>query len=216
MKETAPAPLSGRRAQAARNDERILESARAVFVADPGAPIAAVAEHAGVGISALYRRYASKEELLRKLCGEGLERYIATAEAALADEGDPWTAFATFMRRAVDADTHSLTLNLAGTFTPTEQLRAESQRAHELNVRLFERTQAAGAIRADLVVDDLSFLLEQIATIKLDDERRTSELRHRYLTLILDALRTPTQTPLPGPPPEWHEIGERWRLTGHA
>ena len=34
----------GRRAEAARNDERILESARAVFVADPGAPIAAVAD----------------------------------------------------------------------------------------------------------------------------------------------------------------------------
>lgn len=204
-------PLSGRRAQALRNDGRILESAQAVFVADPGAPIAAVAEHAGVGISALYRRYASKEELLRKLCGEGLERYIAAAEAALADDGDQWTAFATFLRRVVDADTHSLTLNLAGTFTPTEQLAEDSQRARELNVRILERAQAAGAIRSDLAVDDLSFLFEQIATIKLGDERRTGQLRHRYLTLILDALRTPTPTALPGPPPDWHEIGERWR-----
>src|SRR5215211_7459340 len=40
-------PLSGRRAQAARNDERILDAAREVFLADPGAPISAVAEHAG-------------------------------------------------------------------------------------------------------------------------------------------------------------------------
>src|SRR5579859_6847968 len=39
-------PLSGRQAEAARNDQRILESARAVFVADPGAPITAVAKHA--------------------------------------------------------------------------------------------------------------------------------------------------------------------------
>ena len=68
--------MSGRRAQAARNDERILEAAREVFVADPGAPIAAVAERAGVGIGALYRRYASKEELLRELGAEGLTRYI--------------------------------------------------------------------------------------------------------------------------------------------
>ena len=67
--------LSGRQAQAARNDEVILAAARAVFVADPSAPISAVAERAGVGISALYRRYASKEELLRKLCSDGLARY---------------------------------------------------------------------------------------------------------------------------------------------
>src|ERR1700730_17782604 len=97
-------PLSGRRAQAARNDDRILEAARAVFVADPGAPIAAVAQHAGVGISALYRRYASKEDLLRKLCGDGLRRYLDEVEGALADDREPWTVFADFMRRLVDAD----------------------------------------------------------------------------------------------------------------
>jgi AcrR family transcriptional regulator len=59
--------LSGRRAQAARNDELILSAARKAFVADPGAPITAVAKRAGVGISALYTRYGSKEELLRTL-----------------------------------------------------------------------------------------------------------------------------------------------------
>src|ERR1700730_6887879 len=45
-------PMSGRRAQAARNDDLILDAAREVFIADPGAPISAVAERAGVGISA--------------------------------------------------------------------------------------------------------------------------------------------------------------------
>ncbi|MDX6234639.1 MAG: hypothetical protein QOH68_3754, partial [Nocardioidaceae bacterium] len=35
---------------------------------DPEAPISAVAQAAGVGISALYRRYAGKEELLQTLC----------------------------------------------------------------------------------------------------------------------------------------------------
>src|ERR671931_1968022 len=104
------APLSGRKAQAAANDERILAAAREVFTEDPGAPIASVATRAGVGISALYRRYASKEELLRQLSLDGLHRYTAAAESALAHEGDAWAAFATFMREIVDADTHSLTL----------------------------------------------------------------------------------------------------------
>src|SRR5882757_5620962 len=96
-------PMSGRRAEAARNNTRILESARAVFVANPAAPISAVAEHAGVGISALYRRYPSKEDLLRTLCANGLRTYIDAVETALDDQGDPWAAFVTFMERIVEA-----------------------------------------------------------------------------------------------------------------
>ena len=50
-----------------------------MFVADPKAPIAAVAERAGVGISTLYRRYGSKEDLLYCLCSDGLDQYIDAA-----------------------------------------------------------------------------------------------------------------------------------------
>jgi AcrR family transcriptional regulator len=205
-----PAQLSGRRAQAARNDARILEAARQVFVADPGSPVSAVAKRAGVGMSALYRRYASKEELIRNLCADGLERYIAAAEAALADQGEAWSAFADFMRRIVDEDTHSLTLRLAGRFVPTEDLYRRAAWAQQLNVQLFERVQGAGAVRDDLSVDDLSFLFEQLASLRAPDEQRTRQLRHRYLTLLLDALRAPPTTPLPGPAPSWHEIRQRW------
>src|SRR5260370_31279612 len=78
-----PGPMSGRQAEAARNDQRILDSARAVFVADPGAPITAVAKHAHVGISALYTRYSSKEELLRPLCTDGLLIRVKETQPAL-------------------------------------------------------------------------------------------------------------------------------------
>jgi AcrR family transcriptional regulator len=206
------APMSGRRAEAARNDGLILAAAREVFVADPNAPISAVAGRAGVGIGALYRRYGSKENLLRRLSADGLRVYIAAVEDALADEGDPWEAYARFMRRVVDADTHSLTLRLAGTFTPTEELYREGQRAQELNMRLFERTRAAGAIRSDIEVDDIALLLEQLAAVRVEDEERTRHLRHRYLALLLDALSTPSEYPLPGPPPSWEEIDRRWMI----
>jgi AcrR family transcriptional regulator len=207
--DTTP-PLSGRRAQAARNDRLILEAARAVFVADPEAPISAVAERAGVGISALYRRYPSKEELLRQLCGDGLRTYIAAVEAAVADEGDPWRAFATFMERVVEADTHSLTLRLAGTFTPTEELYREAARAQELNVRLVARTKAAGGLRPDVEVEDVALVLEQLAAVRVADPGRTRQLRRRYLALFIDALHLPAAEPLPGPPPSWDEFQARW------
>src|SRR4051795_11193683 len=96
-------PRSGRRAQAARNDQRILAAARDVFIENPSAPIADVAKLAGVGISALYRRYPSKEDLLRELCADGLRRYISAAEAAAADDADPWQTFASFMQRVAAA-----------------------------------------------------------------------------------------------------------------
>jgi AcrR family transcriptional regulator len=209
MTETVP-PLSGRRAEAARNDERILAAARDVFIANPEAPIAAVAERAGVGISALYRRYESKEELLRKLCADGLARYIDAVERALADGGDPWEAFAGFMRGAVDANSTALTLSLAGSFQPTEDLYREAERAGRLNEQLFRRVRAAGAIRPDITVNDIGLILEQIASVRLGDERRTAQLRRRYLALVLDALHRPGVPRLPGPPPRPTELAARW------
>lgn len=210
MESTDRIRQDGRRAQAASNDRLILEAARAVFLEDPEAPISAVAQRAGVGISAVYRRYAGKEELLHRLAADGLERYMAEAEAALAADGDPWSAFAAFMRRIVDADTHSITLRLAGTFTPSDTLLGVAERSHDLARRILDRARAAGAIRPDLVTDDLSLLFEQLAAIRLGDEQRTSQLRHRYLALVLDALHDSSAAALPGPAPAEGELAGRW------
>jgi AcrR family transcriptional regulator len=199
-----------RRADAARNDERILAAAREVFVADPGAPIAAVARRAGVGIGALYRRFASKEELLRALCAEGLRRYTVAIEAALGRHGDPWESFAGFMRAAVAADASSLTVRLAGTFRPTPELYEAAAHAGRCNVELFARTRAAGAIRPDADVNDLALILEQLASIRLGDAERNHALRRRYLEVALDGLHARGERPLPGPAPTDAELTVRW------
>ena len=46
---------------------------------------------------------------------DGLRRYIEEAEAAVADEGDAWAAFADFMTRILEAGTHAIASRLAGT-----------------------------------------------------------------------------------------------------
>jgi AcrR family transcriptional regulator len=214
MNEKSPT-LPGRQREAARNDARILQAAREVFIADADAPIAAVAARAGVGIGALYRRYGSKEGLLRQLSREGLTQYLALVEAALADMQDPCAAFATFMQEAVIADTHSLTLHLAGRFTPTEDLWRDGDRAAELTAALLARAQAAGALRADVTVGDLTMIFEQLAAISVGGSERTLQLRLRYLALFLIALRPATGTdPLPGPPPTWSEMSARFLPNG--
>jgi AcrR family transcriptional regulator len=204
------APLSGRRAQAARNDERILEAAREVFLADPGAPISAVAQHAGVGIGALYRRYAGKDELLQRLAADGMQRYLEEVRAALADDGDVWIAFTRFMRRCLDIGAGALTQRLAGTFTATEELSLQGREIYVATQELLERTKAAGALRPDIEVGDLSLLLEQLQGVRIGDAVRASQLRHRYLTVILDGLHLADAPQLPSTPPSWQETSRRY------
>src|SRR3954470_12899355 len=205
---------SGRRAQAARNDELILDAAREVFVANPSAPIAEVAKRAGVGISALYRRYPSKQDLLRELCADGLRRYIGAAEAAMADGGDAWQAFASFLQRGGRADAATLTQRLAGTFEPSEDLYRAAAYAGELNATVFGRAQRAGAIRPDAEVNDLGLIFEQLASIRLGDHERTHQLRRRYLALALDGLRAQPHAPLPAPARRGDELTSRWSQNG--
>src|SRR4051812_3852279 len=208
MMEIVTTALPGRKNEAARNDSVILEAARAVFLADPKAPIAAVAERAGVGISALYRRYPSKEDLLRTLCADGLGRYLDEAQTALA-EPDGWAAFAGFLERIVDADVHSLTVALAGRFTSTPEMVADARRSGALTSTLVQNAQATGRLRGDVVAQDVGLLLETCAAVRLPDPLRTAQLRRRYLAILLAGLST-TGAPLPGPPPGPDELNGRW------
>ena len=205
------ARLRGRQAQAAQNDELILQAAREVFLADPGAPISAVAERAGVGIGALYHRYAGKEDLLRTLSRNGQEIYLTEIRHALASDAEPWEAFTGFLRRIVAANTHGLTVRLAGTFMPTDEQFALAEEMRSLAIELFERVRATGQLRADVTFLDIEFLLELLADVKLGDADRSAELRQRHLAVIIDGLRSGQQhTPPPGKPPTWREQTERW------
>ncbi|GAA3451189.1 TetR/AcrR family transcriptional regulator [Dactylosporangium matsuzakiense] len=204
----------GREREAERNDGVILAAARDVFIEDPKAPIAAVAERAGVGISALYRRYRNKEGLLRTLCHDGLRTFIAEAERAGAIE-DGWAALESFLQHVVDADVHSLTVHLAGTFTSTPEMIADAVRSGTLVHELVTRAHDTKQMRPDAGTTDIALILEGCSAIKLPDPERTQQLRRRYLALNLDGLRATdtagaaTRT-LPGPPAAPGELNWRW------
>ena len=159
----------------------------------------------------MYSRYGSKEELLRTLCHDGLALFVAETEAALADQRGDWDAFTHFMQRLVDADTSSMTLALAGTFTPTEEMFALAERANALLVTFFERVRHT--LRPDVEVHDLSLVFELVAAIKVRDRERTQ------------AAPAPVPDRDPRRPPQrrrqrrascrslrrrWSELNERW------
>jgi AcrR family transcriptional regulator len=204
--------LSGRRAEASRNDERVLAAARAVLTTDPVAAMADIARRAGVGIGTLYRRYPSKEALVQHLCLDGMRQLEAVTRSALQRvDDDPWDAFATWMRDALAAGAGSLGAALAGTFTPTDELLGAARELYATGQELIERVKAAGALRADVTQEDVNLLFEQLRAVRLGDDERTAELQRRYLALMLQALRAPGVAPLPGSPPAWAEIRSRWQ-----
>jgi AcrR family transcriptional regulator len=209
------APLGGRRAEAARNDVRVLRAAREVLTGDPDAPMADIASRAGVGVGTLYRRYASREALVVHLCLDGVRALDDEARRALQRvDADPWGAFAGYMTGAYDVGAGALGASVMGTFTPTQELVTASTDAADSTRELLSRAQAAGAVRDDVTTEDVNLLFEQLRAVRLGDERRTGELQRRYLALVMQALRAPGAGPLPGPPPGWDEIRRRWTGTG--
>jgi AcrR family transcriptional regulator len=206
----AEGPLSGRRREAARNDVEILAAAREVFLADPSAPISAVAARAKVGISALYRRYASKDDLLRELAHDGLVRYITELERAISDDRDSWTVYADCLTRVLDGGSQALAQRLAGTFTPTPELSELAKRAGMLAAAVHQQAQRDGALREDVSPADVVLLLETLSAVTVPAADGGQALRRRYLALLLQALRAPGAGPLPGPAADPAPLAARW------
>jgi AcrR family transcriptional regulator len=88
------------RADARRNRERILQSARAVF-AEYGADaqIDDVARQAGVGVGTVYRHFPTKEALLVELLREKFRLFSARARDALEQDGEPFAVIEDLLRR---------------------------------------------------------------------------------------------------------------------
>jgi AcrR family transcriptional regulator len=200
------APLGGRRAEAARNDVRVLRAARDVLTADPDAPMADIARRAGVGVGTLYRRYPSREALVVHLRLDGVRGLEAAARRGLEQvDADPWGAFSGYLADAFAAGAGALGASAVETVTPTPELVAASGDAARAARALIARAQQAGALRDDITAEDVDLLFEGLRAVRFGDERRTAELQRRYLALVLQALRAPPAGPLPGPPPARQE-----------
>jgi AcrR family transcriptional regulator len=107
------APL---RVDAQRNLEHVLRAAREVFgELGYGAPMEDVARRARVGVGTVYRRFPSKDVLVRRIAEEETSRLTEQARAALGQEEKPWSALSRFLRTSVASG--------AGRLLPPQVLR---------------------------------------------------------------------------------------------
>jgi AcrR family transcriptional regulator len=209
-------PRRGRQAEAERNDRRVLEAAQ-IEVARHGADatVAAIADRAGVGIGSLYRRYGSKEDLLRNLCVQAMDSTIEAAQAALA-EPDAWAGLAGYVRTCVAQRTGALG-PLAGTIATTRPMWTASKRSRELLARLVGRAREDGSLRSDVTVLDIAWLIETLgASGRAEPAAEDDVIRARLAAIALDGLRSREHRPagalpeLPGPPPGAAHYEQRW------
>ncbi|MFE7778233.1 TetR/AcrR family transcriptional regulator [Streptomyces sp. NPDC057445] len=103
---TGPTGAAGRstplRVDAQRNLEHVLRAAREVFgELGYGAPMEDVARRARVGVGTVYRRFPSKDVLVRRIAEEETARLTEQARTALGQEEEPWSALSRFLRTSV-------------------------------------------------------------------------------------------------------------------
>lgn len=179
------------RADAEENRAQLLESARTLF-SERGldVPMRAIARHAGVGPATLYRRFPTKQSLIAAAFADELEACAAIVDDACA-EPDPWRGISSFLLRIgeLNARNQGFTDAFMTAFPDAVDFAAHRGRILRSLAGLHRRAQATGAMRSDVVLDDLVLLLMagrglSGATV----EARTAASR-RFFSLAIESLR---------------------------
>jgi AcrR family transcriptional regulator len=192
------------RSDAARNRSALLAAAQALY-AERGIDVSLeeIAKSAGVGIGTLYRNFPrGKEQLVSEALVQQASRYVEAAHRALAI-ADPWEGFATFITdicamQESDAGFSDLLATVLPADAAVEALRVK---ANSMAIELMDRAKAVGALRPEVVGEDLLLLLvanTAVLTVTRQDAPAASK---RVVALFLDAVRSSgPSTTLPDPP----------------
>ncbi|MFD8733970.1 TetR/AcrR family transcriptional regulator [Streptomyces sp. NPDC059618] len=184
----ATRPRRPLRADARRNEDRLLEAAATAFERDgAGASVKDIARSAGVGVGTLYRRFPSKELLVAAIYRLEVER-LCEAAPRLAAELPPPDALRAWMERFID-------------FMAAKEGMADALRAvlSDDDEKLETRAMLAGAIdhlltpaggpsaaRPEITSEDVLMALGGISLMAGAEGRR--ELASRLIDLLLHGI----------------------------
>ena len=186
------APLSKRpkRADALRNYEKLVAAAREAFTeADRSASLEDIARRAGVGIGTLYRNFPTRTDLVQAVYVDEVE--ALSRSAAEFAELEPWEALTSWLQRFVGyvATKQALAEELFAVADRDSEVFQSCRGAfYAAGEPLLRRAQAAGAVRADVSIDDVVKMVGGIAKIQGTDPATVD----RILSVALDGLRART------------------------
>jgi AcrR family transcriptional regulator len=155
-----------------------------------------------VGVGTLYRHFPAKEDLLDAVIARRFERLAGRAGQAVeqARDGEPWEAFKGYIEWAAEVQ--------AGDRALSEAMATRSERMHAAAVgsglvgaleQLVEHAKAAGALREDLVVEDIPALVCSIGAVAAAAIQKPGWRWDRVIAIWLDGVRAPGLSELPGP-----------------
>ena len=183
-------PSPTRRADAARNRDKILAAARTAF-ADPDAEVsmAEISRRAGVGMATLYRNFPGRQELLEALYTEEVDA-VRTAAETIGGE-TPGAALAAWLHRFAAFTTskrHISSELLKQTDRSDPLFETSRTRVIAAGRPLLAAAQRARDVRDDLTLEQILDMIVAIATIH-GDTGYTGPI----LQAALDGLRPPAE-----------------------
>ncbi|MFE2939714.1 TetR/AcrR family transcriptional regulator [Streptomyces sp. NPDC059255] len=209
MAEDAARPL---RADARRNRDQILAAAKRVFGAQgPDVPMEEIARQAGVGTGTLYRRFPDRTSLILAVAHDSFAKVLAEAQAAVAEERSAWNALVRVVRtsRELQVSVHLTILSASAShaaLVDPEVTRFQRELLGLLD-EVVHAAQREGTLRPDVGTGDvaalLSLLLRPLGALPSIESWQISE---RAMALLLDSLRTPSRSSLPGEPLTLHNL----------
>ena len=182
------------RADAVRNRERILAAARDAFTEyGEDAQMEDIARRACLGVGTLYRHFATKEALVGELLAIKLGEFAERVRRTYEDQDDPWEAFAGALRQQVDvmaADAAHQRMPFAATPVAVERAQPAIDELRSAWLAVIERAKEAGAVRADLEVDDIRTVMCGLGSMMAADAQGAMNYDwRRQLEFFLDGAR---------------------------
>lgn len=196
---TPPEPARRRRADAERNRARLLAAADEVFTERSTAgSTEEIARRAEVAVGTVFRHFPTKEALIAAVFVERLRRLTGEARSLLAGD-DPGAAFAEFFLRWTELTVHKQAfvealrdagVNVEAVVRDSKYPQVRAELIDAVNT-LLARAQAAGAIRKDVLPDEVYALLlgATQAAGQLGDNGKAIR---RVAGFVLDGLRAST------------------------
>ena len=209
-------PCRGLRKDAERNRQRVLTAARELFaIKGMEATLNDVAHHAGVGVGTVYRRFATKEDLVEAIFEDGIAEVVELAEKALQHENS-WEGFVWFIERQCElaATDRGLRQMIYSRAYGGDRVDCAREELVPRVYQLVERARRDGYLRPDIQHPDMPIMGLLAGTVSEWAGDVEPELWRRYLALLLEGMRNrPDIKPLGVEPlneEQMHEAMHGW------